>query len=305
MSLIHPQEMTEENLAAKRANGGMSQGPVTPEGKANSAAANLRHGFYSKAPNGALAALGEDPQEYADLMNALENNLAEGLENELVQRIGRALWRMKRAERIQDGLALKRIKAAKEIREMTALPQRVRAHESLQRYEDLAEALARRSGPTPDEIHAFVEGFGDDPPEEMQEFFALLKSLNKLPDGPERKAARRNAREQLQQMTESYRNGCIEFAKRLDDMESPESLAAQIAPQDEKALLMQRMEDSSLRQLWRLTNVLFKVRNGALAHKKDVKNEDRTDYVHENKGDDDTMSGEEDGFLHENAATAP
>jgi hypothetical protein len=32
-----------------------------------------------------------------------------------------------------------------------------------------------------------------------------------------------------------------------------------MAPQDENALLMQRMEDSSLRQLWRLTNVLFKV----------------------------------------------
>ena len=35
---------------------------------------------------------------------------------------------------------------------------------------------------------------------------------------------------------------------------------------------MQRMEDSSLGQLWRLTNVLFKVRNGALTQK-DVKNE--------------------------------
>jgi len=42
------------------------------------------------------------------------------------------------------------------------------------------------------------------------------------------------------------------------------------------------MEDFSLRQLWRLTNVLFRVRNGALIHK-DVKNEDRTDYVYEKK----------------------
>jgi hypothetical protein len=37
-----------------------------------------------------------------------------------------------------------------------------------------------------------------------------------------------------------------------------------MARQDEKALLMRRMEDSSLRQLWRLTNILVKVRNGAL-----------------------------------------
>ncbi len=52
---------------------------------------------------------------------------------------------------------------------------------------------------------------------------------------------------------------------------------------------MLRMEDSSLRQLWRLTNVLFRVRNGALTHK-DVKNEDRPDYVYENKGESDTMA---------------
>jgi hypothetical protein len=45
----------------------------------------------------------------------------------------------------------------------------------------------------------------------------------------------------------------------------------------------QKMEDSRLRQLWRLTNTLIKVRNGALTHK-DVKNEDRPDYVYENKG---------------------
>ena len=71
MSLIHQREMTEENLAAHRANGAQSQGAVTPEGKANSAAANLRHGFYCQAPNGALTAWGEDPEDYAGLMSSL------------------------------------------------------------------------------------------------------------------------------------------------------------------------------------------------------------------------------------------
>jgi hypothetical protein len=60
--------------------------------------------------------------------------------------------------------------------------------------------------------------------------------------------------------------------------------AALMAPNDENALLMQRMEDSSLRQLWRVTNVLIKVRKGALSQK-DVKNEGCSGYVHENTGE--------------------
>jgi hypothetical protein len=64
------------------------------------------------------------------------------------------------------------------------------------------------------------------------------------------------------------------------------------------------MEDSSLRQLWRLTNVLFKVRNGALTHK-DVKNEGRPDYVYENKGKGDTMSCNRADFLADIAHAAP
>ena len=51
---------------------------------------------------------------------------------------------------------------------------------------------------------------------------------------------------------------------------------------DENAMFMQIMEDSRLRQLWRL-NVPFKTK-GELSQQKDVKNEGRSDYVYENKG---------------------
>jgi hypothetical protein len=37
---------------------------------------------------------------------------------------------------------------------------------------------------------------------------------------------------------------------------------------------------------------------------RDVKNEDRTDYVHENTENDDKMSPEKSGFLRENAPIA-
>ena len=305
MSLVHKPEMTEDNLAAHRANGSLSQGAVTPEGKARVAAANLRHGFYAQASNGALTALGEDPQEYSDLMKSLENNLAAGLESELVQRIGDTLWRMKRAARMRDGIARKRLKAAIETQEMMTEPQRLRAYETLQGYEDLGLALRRRgNGPTPEEIQTFVKTCGNDPSEDMQEFLLLLKSLQKLEKGPERRAACRKARTQLEGLKESYRRICVMIGEKLDEMQSPESLAAHITPQEDKSLLMQRMEDSSLRQLWRLTNVLFRVRSGAL-EQRDVKNEGTSGDVYENKGEGDKTSGEKHGFLHENAANEP
>ena len=72
-------------------------------------------------------------------------------------------------------------------------------------------------------------------------------------------------------------------------------------PRDENLRLMPKMEDSSLRRifacrfakcppLWWLTNTLVKVRSGAVTLR-DVKNQDRSGYVHENTGDDDKMSG--------------
>jgi hypothetical protein len=313
--------MTEENLAAKRSNGRQSQGPATPEGKANSAAANLRHGFYSQARDEAMVALGEDPAEYAGLLESLVNDLQprEGLESQLVLRMGRALWRMQRAERMQDGLAMKRIQGKVQMEEFAALSQVARAADNLEPFEILDAALARRDGPTRAEIRTFVKSRGDNPGAEMKEFFALLHSLEKpaeeepgpaaeslgtgagKPNAKERKwkAARLKARAQLDRMMDSYRVICGRLSLQADKVRSSENLAALMAPQDENALLMQRLEDSNLRQLGRLTDTLIKVRNGALA-RKDVKNEGRPDYVHENKGEDDKMSVNCAEFLAEN-----
>jgi hypothetical protein len=97
MSLVQKPKMTDENLAARRANGSMSQGAVAPEGKARVAAANLRHGFNAQAQNGGLAALGEDPQKYADpLLFRVRNGALAGSvkslmkENATMERQGRA-----------------------------------------------------------------------------------------------------------------------------------------------------------------------------------------------------------------------
>ncbi len=76
-----------------------------------------------------------------------------------------------------------------------------------------------------------------------------------------------------------------------------------MASTDENAMFLQRMKYSRLRQLWRLTHTLIKVRNRALTHK-DVKNEDRPDYVHENKGEGDKMDDNLVGYLSDNAGVA-
>ncbi len=127
-------------------------------------------------------------------------------------------------------------------------------------------------------------------------------SRGRLEPGPERKATRRKARAQIESMHERYRRVCVNVAERLDEMPSPENLAAKTAPLDEKSLLMQRREDSNLRQLWRLTNLLLRLRNGGPTLR-DVKNEATSGDVYENKGEHDKMSGENDDFLQENAAT--
>jgi len=74
-------------------------------------------------------------------------------------------------------------------------------------------------------------------------------------------------------------------------------------PKDQNSLFMQRMGDSNLRRLCRLTTTLEKVRNGALA-RKDVKNEDRSGDMYENKDTHDTMPEMKNDIVSENTNTS-
>ena len=62
MSLLPKRKTTSKGLAANQLNARKSKGAVTPEGRARAAAVNLRHGYYSRAAEAALTALGEDPR---------------------------------------------------------------------------------------------------------------------------------------------------------------------------------------------------------------------------------------------------
>ena len=301
MSLVKNPEMTEQKMAAQQSNAQKTLGPATPRGKANSALANLQHGFYSEERTEVLLTLGEDPREYRTLMESLFDDLEprEGLEAQLVLRMGQALGRMQRAERMQEGLAMKQVRSQGLTEELINSSLAARALEHLAPYESLEKALSRREGPSAAEIDQFIEACGDKPSNGMAEFVLLLKSFKSPMEDEERKAARRKAKAQLAELSEGYKSAAWRMCRQVENIHSSENVAALMAPKDQNSLFMQRMEDSNLRRLWRLTNTLEKVRNGALA-RKDVKNADRSHDMYENKDTHDTMTGMKNEIVSEN-----
>ena len=109
MSLTKKHKMTEKQLAANRQNQKFSHGPVTDDGRERIRAAHLRHGFYTEAEEVAMRALGEDPAHFQELVQGLwEEYNPSGVSQEgLVIRLARATWLMNRADRMQEGYAMR------------------------------------------------------------------------------------------------------------------------------------------------------------------------------------------------------
>jgi hypothetical protein len=67
MSLTRRPTMTAKRIAANRANGKLSRGPSTIEGRGRSVAARVRYYFYARGQSEVLLALGEDPLQCEEL----------------------------------------------------------------------------------------------------------------------------------------------------------------------------------------------------------------------------------------------
>ena len=247
---------------------------TTPQPEITPAVADFRQGILTDSRYELLLALGEEPKDYQRMMESLLEDLQPrpGLERNLVEQMGETFWRMRRAQRVRDGLALKSIRSKVQGEEMLATMEASKVFDTLEPFERLQEVLSRRGeGPTPAEIDEFVKTRKGDSSDDMQEFLTLLKSLKEPMEEPERKAALREARKQLRRVMEPYENLAWKYGRKCERVQSSENLAALMAPQDQASVHLQRVEDSELRRMWRLINAFEKVRQGGL-RKKEIKN---------------------------------
>ena len=138
MSLRKKQTMTPEKISANRRNGRRSHGPSTPEGRERIRAALLRHGFDAQAEAAAMRALGENPAHFQELLEGLWEgyNPVGAAQEGLVIRLARATWLLNRADRMQEGYA---VRQAREV----SSGRQDRLHAKMMRLKMTAESLER------------------------------------------------------------------------------------------------------------------------------------------------------------------
>jgi len=146
VSLRKKQTMTQEKISANRRNGRHLHGPSTPEGQERIRAALLRHGFDVQAEEVAMRALGENPADFQELLEALweEYNPVGAAQEGLVIRLARATWLMNRADRMQEGFALRQAREVNSGRQDRAHAQMMRLKITADSLRLLVQAVAQK-----------------------------------------------------------------------------------------------------------------------------------------------------------------
>ena len=138
MSLVKKPEMTEKKVAANRQNQELCNGPVTDERRERICAALRRFGFDAQKEEVAMRALGEEPADFQELLEGLwgEYNPAGPSQEGVVISLGRAMWLMSRAARMQEGYA---VRQAREV----SIGREDRLHVQMMQLRMTAETLRR------------------------------------------------------------------------------------------------------------------------------------------------------------------
>ncbi len=288
MSLTPKRRLTAKKLAANRANGRRSEGAVSRAGKARAAAAFLRHGFYSQSTEVVLAALGEDPAEFERRLHSLIDTWepANALEMGLVMRLARALWRMERLDRIEESLAVKHLERAREFKQRERVIFRVPLYHKMERLKALFAATCMNldSGIGPQEMKLFEQCRGDLMEEKAKAVLELLLRMQELAgsealrpvDAVQIPATEGEEYIAMYQELTGLLSSEIESLDRLvvESGEEPDEVRAQfdrdeiLVGVEARTTLTARREELSLRQVWRITNLLMKIKAASAPAKK-------------------------------------
>jgi hypothetical protein len=139
MALVR-KKVSQKLLAAVQSNGRKSRGPRTELGKRHSSLNALKQGAFAQVSLAHMQALGEDPADFAKLLESLRQafNPQDGVEQVLVAGIAHLYWRLFRLHRGEAGFLASRKRGVLAEREWRAHLAR-RAH--VNTFQDSAGAI--------------------------------------------------------------------------------------------------------------------------------------------------------------------
>jgi hypothetical protein len=309
MAIVKSPVVTPEKLAANQANGRQSRGPVSLEGLERCRESSVRHGFYAKRSGEALRALGEDPDELERLLESLRATWqpSDEFQERLVERLGRAMWRLERSDRVQDSIAVKQVREVH--RELAfQIDKGLQGYDNkLAGLEELAEAVRdERFVAGSQAFAAFNIAFGEQLEGRAVEILTFLYKLldpkgphldAPSPD-PELPIATGADRAEGRELVASLLREEIKAVTRARQRDREAWLAynapyyrdSAIPPSAQRAGAVFRMEETSFRQIAKFTELLLRLKakeakdKAAEAEAKKSRNEGGSHDVVENKG---------------------
>lgn len=186
MSLIR-KRATSKFVAAVQNNGRQSQGPRTDAGKRHSSLNAIKHGAFAQVGLPHMRALGENPEEFAQLLSSLVEAFApqDGYEDVLVKEMAELHWRLSRLKRAEAGFLASRMQSLQRDRDWKAhLARRTRV-DAFRDYtpgRKLKDLLARQADPSVVHYSGTTPEGDINSPDSPEKYAAILRRLKSTRD---------------------------------------------------------------------------------------------------------------------------